>query len=52
MHDFCFTEDYYVFLQNPVSMDFSAFLLGLKCPGETMQFDPTKPTKAYLVPRR
>ena len=51
VHDFCFTENYYIFFQNPVSIDMLPFVLGARCPGECLEFDAGERTKVHVVPR-
>jgi all-trans-8'-apo-beta-carotenal 15,15'-oxygenase len=51
VHDFCFTERYYVVFQNPVDLDIAPFALGQRCPGECLSFRAERPTRALLVPR-
>eukprot|EP00276_Gloeochaete_wittrockiana_P001645 CAMPEP_0184670442 /NCGR_PEP_ID=MMETSP0308-20130426/82202_1 /TAXON_ID=38269 /ORGANISM="Gloeochaete witrockiana, Strain SAG 46.84" /LENGTH=511 /DNA_ID=CAMNT_0027117179 /DNA_START=198 /DNA_END=1734 /DNA_ORIENTATION=+ len=50
-HDFCLTEKYYVFFQNPVTIAPLMFLLGFKGAAECIEFDPARKTKIYLIPR-
>ena len=51
IHDFCFTERYYVLFQCPVDIDMAPFIAGTKCPGECLRFEWGRPTKVHLVPR-
>ena len=49
------TENYYIALENPISMDFSTLLLrymtGRACLAECLKYDPSKRTKIHLIPR-
>jgi all-trans-8'-apo-beta-carotenal 15,15'-oxygenase len=51
VHDFAFTEKWYVIFQNPVDLDIAPFALGQRCPGECLSFQEQRPTRALLVPR-
>ena len=54
-HDIAMTENYYIALENPISMDFSTLLLrymtGRACLAECLKYDPSKRTKIHLIPR-
>jgi all-trans-8'-apo-beta-carotenal 15,15'-oxygenase len=52
IHDFAVTPNYYVFFQNAVQFNPLPFVLGQKGAGECIQFQPEKPTKMLLIPRR
>ena len=49
------SENYYIALENPISMDFSTLLLrymtGRACLAECLKYDPKKRTKIHLIPR-
>ena len=49
------SENYYIALENPISMDFSTLLLrymtGRACLAECLKYDPNKRTKIHLIPR-
>jgi all-trans-8'-apo-beta-carotenal 15,15'-oxygenase len=51
IHDFAVTENYYIFFQNPVTLNPFPFLIGLKGAGECLEFQPHQPTKIWLIPR-
>ncbi len=51
VHDFAVTEHYYIFFQNPVTLNPLPFLVGLKGAGECLKFQPHQPTKIWLIPR-
>ena len=51
VHDFCFTENYYIVFQNPVDLDMFPFIIGAKCPGECLQFNQSEKTKIHVLPR-
>ena len=51
VHDFAFTERYYLLFQCPVDIDMVPFVAGTKCPGECLRFDGDKPVKVHLIPR-
>ncbi len=54
-HDIAMSENYYIALENPISMDFSTLLLrymtGRACLAECLKYDPNKRTKIHLIPR-
>ena len=54
-HDIAMSENYYIALENPISMDFSTLLLrymtGRACLAECLKYDPKKRTKIHLIPR-
>ncbi len=52
VHDFCFTEHWAIFFQNPVDLDIVPFVAGQRCPGQCLTFRPERPTLVFLVPRR
>lgn len=52
IHDFAITENYAIFFQNPVNFNPIPFLLGMKGAGECVRYEPNKPTKVILIPRR
>lgn len=49
------SENYYIALENPISMDFSTLLLrymtGRACLAECLKYDPRKRTKIHLILR-
>lgn len=51
IHDFAVTPNYCIFFQNPVQFNPLPFLLGLRGPGECIQFQPHQPTRIWIVPR-
>jgi all-trans-8'-apo-beta-carotenal 15,15'-oxygenase len=50
-HDFSFSENYYVFIENRVSGDTVPYILGAKTPASCVEIDPTKPMVLNLVHR-
>jgi all-trans-8'-apo-beta-carotenal 15,15'-oxygenase len=51
IHDFAITPNYCIFFQNPVQFNPFPFLLGMRSPGECIQFQPRQPTRIWLIPR-
>lgn len=51
IHDFACTENYYIFLQNPMALDPLPFLLGWKGAGECLRLAEGVPMRILLVPR-
>ena len=51
IHDFAVTPHFYIFFQNPVSLNPIPFALGLKGAGECLVFQDRQPTRMWLVPR-
>ena len=51
LHDFALTEHYYIFFQNPVTLNPLPFLLGLKGAGQCLKFNGQQPTQAIVIPR-
>ena len=53
-HDILVTENYYVAVENPISMNFGRLLtgytLGRACLAECLEFD-RRPTRIHLIPR-
>ncbi len=49
------TAEYYIALENPISMDFSTLILrymsGHACLAECLKYNPKKRTKIHLIPR-
>lgn len=52
IHDFAITPNYCIFFQNPVSFNPLPFLVGLQGAGEAVKFQPDKPTRMLVIPRR
>ena len=52
IHDFAITPHYAIFFQNPVSFNPLPFLLGQRGAGECIAFNPKKPTRVVLIPRK
>lgn len=54
-HDFLITENYYVLLENPISLDFqkllTKYMFGRACLAECLQYMPSKRTRIHLLPR-
>lgn len=51
VHDFAITPNYYIFFQNPVSLNPFPFLLGFRSAGQCISFNAKQPTKILLIPR-
>jgi all-trans-8'-apo-beta-carotenal 15,15'-oxygenase len=52
IHDFALTDDYAVFFQNPVTVNPLPYWFGFRGPAECLVFQPDRPTKVHLLPRR
>jgi all-trans-8'-apo-beta-carotenal 15,15'-oxygenase len=54
-HDMLVTENYYIVLENPLSLDFKKLIFGYSigraCIAECLRFDVRKRTKVHLIPR-
>jgi all-trans-8'-apo-beta-carotenal 15,15'-oxygenase len=51
LHDFAYTSNYRIFLQNPVAFEPLPFLLGFKTAGACIGLKPNTPTKILLFDR-
>ncbi len=51
IHDFVITPRYYIFFQNPVSLNPIPFALGLRGAGQCIEFKGDQPTRIWLLPR-
>lgn len=51
IHDFAITENYCIFVQNPVGFNPIPFVAGFKGAAECIQFNPKQPTKIIVIPR-
>jgi all-trans-8'-apo-beta-carotenal 15,15'-oxygenase len=51
IHDFAITPNYYIFFQNPVTLNPLPFLLGFRSAGQCISFNAKQPTKILLIPR-
>ncbi len=51
LHDFALTENYYIFFQNPVTLNPLPFMLGFKGAGQCLKYHPDRPTQALVIPR-
>jgi all-trans-8'-apo-beta-carotenal 15,15'-oxygenase len=56
LHDFAVTEKHYIFLENPVRLNFgkllTKYMFGKACIAECLQYDPkNKSTKIHVIPR-
>lgn len=53
-HDILVTDNYYIALENPISMDFAKLLtkytFGRACLAECLQFE-NRPTRIHIIPR-
>ena len=50
-HDFALTTKHMVFVIDPIVASFGRVVLGLQSFGESLRWDPSKPTHIVLVPR-
>lgn len=54
-HDLLVTDNYYVFLENPVELDlrkfFLKYMLGKACIAECLRFNPERKTRIHVIPR-
>ena len=50
-HDFALTEKHLVFVIDPIVASIGRVVLGLQSFGESLRWDPSKPTLVVLVPR-
>jgi len=54
-HDFLMTENYYVLLENPISLDFgkllTKYMLGRACLAECLTYEPSRRTRVHLLAR-
>lgn len=51
LHDMAITPSHTIFCQNPVKFNPLPFLFGFRGAGQCIEFDPSAPTKIYLLPR-
>ncbi|MBD1995620.1 carotenoid oxygenase family protein [Leptolyngbya sp. FACHB-541] len=51
IHDFAITPNYCIFFQNPVHFNPVPFVVGLRGPGECIQFQGDRPTQIIVIPR-
>lgn len=55
LHDFIVTENHYIFLENPITMDLpkllTKYMFGKACIAECLKYDTAKSTKVHLIPR-
>jgi len=51
VHDFVYTENYWIIFQNPMTLDPLPFVFGLKAAGECLKFADNQPTRILLIPR-
>jgi all-trans-8'-apo-beta-carotenal 15,15'-oxygenase len=51
IHDFAITLNYYIFFQNPVSLNPIPFVLGLRGAGQCIAFNDKQPTRVWVMPR-
>lgn len=54
-HDFAVTEDSYIFIENPVELDFiklfTKYMFGKACIAECLQYKREKPVKVHVISR-
>ena len=50
-HDFAVTPDYYLFMENRMSMAMAPYILGQKGPAEVLTMMPEDPVRLHVVPR-
>ena len=55
LHDFIVTENNYIFLENPISLNISKlvtkYMFGKACIAECLKYDTSRNTKIHVVPR-
>jgi len=51
IHDFAVTPNYYIFFQNPIKFNPIPHILGWKCAGECIKFQPEQNTRIWVIPR-
>uniref|UniRef100_A0A1D1ZTI7 Dioxygenase n=1 Tax=Auxenochlorella protothecoides TaxID=3075 RepID=A0A1D1ZTI7_AUXPR len=51
VHDFVLTRAWYVVFENPVSVDYHAYMLGLAPAAASIRWDVGRPTVVHLIPR-
>jgi all-trans-8'-apo-beta-carotenal 15,15'-oxygenase len=51
IHDFVITPNYYIFFQNPVTLNPLPFAFGLRGAGQCITFNADQPTRIWVVPR-
>ena len=52
LHDFAYTPNYRIFMQNPVSFKPLPFMLGLATAGECIELKPNSPSQFLLIDRQ
>ncbi len=52
IHDFALTPNYYLFFQNPVTLNPIPYMLGLRSPGQALRFNANAPTYIWVIPRQ
>ena len=52
LHDFAYTPNYRIFMQNPVSFKPLPFILGLATAGECIELKPNAPSQFLLIDRK
>ena len=50
-HDFAATPDYYLFMENRMTMEMAPYILGQKGPAEVLKMCPDDPVRLHVVPR-
>jgi all-trans-8'-apo-beta-carotenal 15,15'-oxygenase len=54
-HDFAVTEKHYIFIENPVRLDFgkmlTKYMFGKACIAECLKYDTARSTKIHVIPR-
>jgi all-trans-8'-apo-beta-carotenal 15,15'-oxygenase len=51
LHDFAFSENYWIFVQNPMALDPLPFVFGFKAAGECLRLAEGQPTRIILIGR-
>jgi all-trans-8'-apo-beta-carotenal 15,15'-oxygenase len=52
LHDFAYTPNYRIFMQNPVSFKPLPFILGLSTAGECIELKPNSPSQFLIIDRQ
>ena len=51
LHDFVFTENYYIIFQNPVTVDNVPYVLGIAPAASCVRWVPGEATRVHIIPR-
>ncbi|AGY57082.1 carotenoid oxygenase family protein [Gloeobacter kilaueensis] len=51
LHDFAFSDNYWIFFQSPLALDPLPFVFGMKAAGECLRLAADQPGRMLLIPR-